>query len=162
MSETADVHQYALRVARWLGAPDPEDVAQEAVITWLAHRGEVQTWRPWISRVVKNRSIDEHRRRKALGLQPLRATWPDNNEDTNLPPMLVQPSPSGAAMYRFAMADVFAAMSDKERRIFELRFRDGCSSAEVAAELSLTQGNVDVIVSRTRRRLRDAFPELFS
>ena len=53
-------------------------------------------------------------------------------------------------------------MSDKERRVFELRFRDGYSSSMVAAELSLSQGNVDVIVSRTRRRLRDAFPELFS
>lgn len=161
MGETVDVRRHALAVARWMGAPDPEDVAQEAVITWLAHRGEVETWRPWISRVVKNRLIDEHRRRVAHGLQPLRLTWPDDNEDTTLPPMLVQPSPSGAAMYRFAMADVFAAMSDKERRVFELRFRDGYSSAEVAAELSLTQGNVNVIVSRTRRRLRDAFPELF-
>ena len=149
-------------LARNMGAPDPEDVAQEAVIVWLAHRTEVEHWRSWIRQVVKNRLIDEHRRREAHGLQPLHSTWLDGEEDVDLPDALIEPSPSGAAMYRFAVDDAFAAMSDKERRVFELRFRDGYSSSMVAAELSLSQGNVDVIVSRTRRRLRDAFPELFS
>ena len=162
MGETADVRQHALKVARWMGAPDPEDVAQEAVITWLAHRGDMQTWRAWISRVVRNRVIDEHRRRTAHGLQPLRFAWAEENEDANLPVALVEPSPSGAAMYRFAVEDTFAAMSDRERQIFELRFRDGYSSAEVAMKLRLTPVNVDAIVCRTRGRLRDAFPELFS
>ena len=105
--------------------------------------------------------IDEHRRRKAHGLQPLRSTWLDDNEGTRLPPVLVQPSPSGAVMHQFAVEATFAAMSVMERRVFELRFRDGLPSAEVAEELSLTPGNVDVIVSRTRRRLREASPELF-
>ena len=48
-----NVRRHALAAARRMGAPDPEDIAQEVVITWLAHRGEMQTWRPWISRVVK-------------------------------------------------------------------------------------------------------------
>ena len=145
-----------------MGAPDPEDVAQEAVIVWLAHRTEVEHWRSWIRQVVKNRLIDEHRRRKAHGLQPLHSTWLDGEEDIDLPDALIEPSPSGGAMYRFAVEAAMAAMSPRERRVFELRFRDGWSGADVAVEMGLNRGNVNVIVTRTRCRLRGEFPELFT
>lgn len=56
--------------------------------------------------------------------------------------------------------DAFASLSPTERAVFDLRFAQGRSSAEVAQILGYNSpGVVDTTVSRARKKLRDRLPQ---
>ena len=57
-----------------------------------------------------------------------------------------------------AVDDLLAPLGDRQRDVVWLRIIEGRSSAEVAAMLETTAGNVDVIVHRALSRMREAQP----
>ena len=57
-----------------------------------------------------------------------------------------------------AVEDLLAPLGDRQRDVVWLRIIEGRSSAEVAAMLETTAGNVDVIVHRALTRMREAQP----
>ena len=59
---------------------------------------------------------------------------------------------------RAAVDDLLAPLGDRQRDVVWLRIIEGRSSAEVAAMLGTTAGNVDVIVHRALSRMREAQP----
>ncbi len=57
-----------------------------------------------------------------------------------------------------AVEDLLAPLGDRQRDVVWLRVIEGRSSAEVAAMLETTAGNIDVIVHRALARMREAQP----
>ena len=57
-----------------------------------------------------------------------------------------------------AVDDLLAPLGDRQRDVVWLRIIEGRSSAEVAAMLETTAGNIDVIVHRALSRMREAQP----
>ena len=61
-------------------------------------------------------------------------------------------------MVTAAVADMLAPLGDRQRDVVWQRVIEGRSSAEVAAMLNTTAGNVDVIVHRALATMREAQP----
>jgi RNA polymerase sigma factor (sigma-70 family) len=57
-----------------------------------------------------------------------------------------------------AVEDLLAPLGDRQRDVVWQRIIEGRSSAEVAAMLETTPGNIDVIVHRALARMREAQP----
>jgi RNA polymerase sigma factor (sigma-70 family) len=57
-----------------------------------------------------------------------------------------------------AVADLLAPLGDRQRDVVWQRIIEGRSSAEVAAMLETTAGNIDVILHRALARMREAQP----
>ncbi|MBB6628982.1 sigma-70 family RNA polymerase sigma factor [Nocardioides sp. KIGAM211] len=66
----------------------------------------------------------------------------------------------GSAEARVALQPLLATLTERERKILEMRFVGGCTQAEIGAEVGVTQMQVSRllarILTRLRRRLEDA------
>lgn len=60
-----------------------------------------------------------------------------------------------AAEARVVLAPVVRRLSDRDRRILELRFTDGLTQREIAEDIGVTQMQVSRLLSRIYRDLRD-------
>jgi RNA polymerase sigma-70 factor (ECF subfamily) len=84
----------------------------------------------------------------------------DGDPGADLPSLLTslsspQPDPAGAAQFADAVRHLCASLDETGRRLLELRL-DGYSTAEVAAELGLSDVALRVRMTRLRQRLRAA------
>ena len=74
--------------------------------------------------------------------------WDDASADAALDDLVVTA----------AVDDLLAPLGDRQRDVVWQRIIEGRSSAEVAAMLETTPGNIDVIVHRALARMREAQP----
>lgn len=63
-----------------------------------------------------------------------------------------EPDTAGEAKASRRLAQIMAGLSDRYRRILELRFLEGCSVQEAALELGVSVGNAKVLQHRALRR----------
>jgi DNA-directed RNA polymerase specialized sigma24 family protein len=89
---------------------------------------------------------DFHANRPAA--EPTLGEWDDASDDPALDDIVVTA----------AVADMLAPLGDRQRDVVWQRIIDGRSSAEVAAKLNTTAGNIDVIVHRALATMREAQP----
>ncbi|MBO0836351.1 MAG: sigma-70 family RNA polymerase sigma factor, partial [Actinobacteria bacterium] len=132
---------------------EPEDVAQEAMITALARlatfdpsRGSIEDW---LWRIVVSRARDAGRATRRSGLLLERML--------SLRPQSAEPSPESLALERIRDQDLVAAvrcLPTRYRTVVALRYGAGLSSPEIAETLGTTSMAVKKVLRRALDRLR--------
>jgi RNA polymerase sigma-70 factor (ECF subfamily) len=144
-------HQRAVfAYLRSLGCPDEhaEDLVQETFVAALdgkLERRDGAATRAWLRVVAKRRYLDHLRRRRgapAVDLDAVDAAWRRYEGDDE-----------GAA-YLEALRQCLEGLAVRERRVVELRYRDGLDRARVAEELGLSLGGVKSMLARVKDALR--------
>lgn len=97
----------------------------------------------WLLAIARNLIVDQHRRDRSAQLEPL--------EDRHAPP--VGGPEEGAASAELIAA--LAQLSERDREVIALRFGGDMTGPEIARLLGLTLSNVQQILSRSLRRLRE-------
>jgi len=133
--------------AAGLGADAVEDIVQE---TLLAIHRKRQTWRedmpvrPWLYAIVRYKVVDALRARGRRVELPV-------EDFADVLPAEEGPDPTE----RGDAERVIAALDLRAQRIVRAIGFDGCTIAEVGAELGMTEGAVRVALHRALRKLAD-------
>lgn len=142
--ELAERHWPALvRLARvaLAGAPEAEDVAQEALLAaWrgLARLRSVHLFVPWLRRITWRQALRSARRRPEL---PLAEAPP--------PPRPSTPSPDA----RIDVERLLGRLTPRERAVIFLSEVEGRSAVEIGEELGIAAATARVHRWQARRRL---------
>jgi RNA polymerase sigma factor (sigma-70 family) len=139
----------ALAITRDVAAS--EDVAQDVFLaawTGLPRLRDPASFLPWIRQVTRFRARTW-----------LRDRVPRRADDDGLA-ALPDPAPSGEARLlaeeeRRALDEAFAALSEDAREVVTLYYREGASTAQLAALLGVAEAAVRQRLSRTRGELRE-------
>ena len=131
---------------------DAEDVVQDAFIR--AHRGLRATdrpmaLRPWLYMIVRNRALDELRRRQRAGAY-------DDEFALNAVPTA---DPAQASQQRDEMRQLVAEIArlpERQRLALVQRELDGCSHVETARRLHTTVPATKSLIIRARSNLHAA------
>lgn len=111
-------------------------------------RASVQTW---LFAIARNILIDHYRKAPKSGIEPLELE--DDSSEQSLTASardaepVLGPSPE--------LAEALACLSEREREIVALRFGGDMSGAQIADVMGLSLSNVQQILSRSLRRLRE-------
>lgn len=133
---------------------EAEEIVQEVFLkAWEAEvrLAPPRDWGGWLTRVAVNACRD--RRRAGWWLRFRRRTEPA--EDAPL--VAREASPLDVAFGGEARERIWAAfreLPDRQREVFVLRFIEECSTAEIAAALSLSPGSVKRHLFRAVHRMR--------
>ncbi len=130
---------------------------------------KLRTWDPdygtklgtWIHRLAANAGVDYTRRAK---VRPTVSIEGGRGGDDDSPSYGDRAEDRGPTTFdRLAsareLASVIGTLTPLERKIVDLRFEEGLSSIETGRELGITNGMVDVTVSRLRARFRKAMAD---
>lgn len=124
-----------------------EDLTQltfeKALRAWSRYDARKASVSTWLLAIARNTLIDHTRADR--GEVQLSTSHADSLVSTDTP----QLGPEGA------LAEALDALGDREREIVGLRFAADLSGPEIAAVTGLTLANVQQILSRTLRRLRE-------
>lgn len=159
-TEMGQISQQALLVAKRLGRhlnrEECEDVAQDVIERYLGQvqrAGKPDNPGAWIERAVRNAVIDRvraERRRPAVAGDDAVGAAVDRvlalAEETR--------SASFMAIAHRLVDEALAPLSPEDRTVLQLRFVDGLTAKETAAELRISPAAVDQRVRRARERLR--------
>lgn len=165
------VHEHAAEMFRaachYAGDVDAgADLLQDVTIKALVRREQLAAMadaRPWFRRVLRNQSIDEHRRRSREvtgrlepgaefepGLADLPAPWQNVHA-------AVDPVAEAERLHLLdKVADALAELGEDLRRVIVLADIDGASMHELVEELEVPVGTVKSRLHRARARLRQA------
>lgn len=153
-SEIYDEHLdrvYGFIAYRVSSREDAEDLTQQTFERALAHwsqfdrrRGSVQTW---LLSIARNLVIDHYRAVGHRGAMDI-----DDLPEGALPDERAAHPQLGISA---ELAAALAMLNDRERELIALRFGADCSGPEIATLTSMTLANVQQILSRSLRRLRE-------
>jgi RNA polymerase sigma-70 factor (ECF subfamily) len=123
-----------------------EDVLQEAAVRAWRHAGafgmDPEVIRPWLFRVVRNLTVDDHR---ARAVRPPSA--PAEPEDTDVPAV----DEVDRLLTAHVVTEALADLTGRQREIIEHMYFEGSSVTRVADALGVPEGTVK---SRTYYALR--------
>jgi RNA polymerase sigma factor (sigma-70 family) len=102
----------------------------------------------WLLTIANNLLIDHHRRDHAGQSEPL--------QEAHEP---AAPGPEARLGVAPELASALAELSAREREVIALRFGGDLTGPEIAALLDLTLANVQQILSRSLRKLRQALDD---
>ena len=135
-----------------------QDVFQRAFAALAAFRGDAST-RTWLLQIARNRCIDHLRaRKKDPWREPDELGEPDGHPDD-------APLPHDLILRRGDVEDALSQLSEGERALVVLRFKNGLEYAELAEAFGLREGTVRMRLSRALAKMReilrakDATPE---
>jgi len=124
-----------------------EDLTQatfeRALRAWSRFDARKASQATWLLSIANNLLIDHHRRRRVheeLGDERLLGTVPGPEERFESSPELTE---------------ALAQLGDREREVLALRFGGDLTGREIADVLGLSVANVQQILSRSMRRLRE-------
>lgn len=142
----------ALVRTAWLLTGDrtrAEDLAQQALVRTYVAWPRVRDGEPlaYARRIVANARIDDWRRRRREVL-----TGPRDLPDR----ASVSAGTADRHADRDALLRALATLTPRQRRIVVLRYLEGRTEAEVAADLGVSLGTVKSTASRSLRTLREA------
>ena len=133
--------------ARLKGDLVADDVAQDVLLRLLQEFDRGKRYGDTPYRVVVHKVVDwtlrDHWGSRPTHV-PLPEGWEPPAEDT-----------SGEVVSRYWMASLFDGLTDGERAVFELRYLRGLDHEQIAAELGITRGNVDIRLYRGHARLKE-------
>jgi RNA polymerase sigma factor (sigma-70 family) len=159
-AELVDRHERAaLAVAYGVLGNDAaaSDVVQEAFIrAWqkLPELSEPAGFGAWLMRVVRNLSIDQHRRQKTRDAADIDDHAPADDQP---PPVLRLVRDETSEQIDAALR----SLDELTRACVMLRYYENMTSKEIAEVLQLTSGAVDMRLSRARAQLRSLLGEEF-
>ena len=127
-----------------------EDMTEMVFLkTWEVLPGSgapIGNFRAWLYRVASRLATDDHRRRKLLEWLPLSGAEPDP-----------EPSVEATATNRIAVQEALDALPPKYRIPLVLHAYAGCTVAEIAQTLGLSESGVKSRLSRARIKFRQAY-----
>ncbi len=143
---------YGFLAYRLASRADAEDLTQltfeRALAAWGRFDPGRSTPKTWLLAIARNLLIDHHRRAKVRPEDPVDTrTLAEHPDEHSTPAADVDLAP--------AVAAGLSALSDRDREVVGLRFGADLTGPEIAEELGLTLANVQQILSRSLRRLRD-------
>jgi len=125
-----------------------EDLTQatfeHALRAWSRFDPRRASERTWLLAIARNLLIDHHRRDRSD---------PQQQIDERLLPMVAGPEERSTISPELQQA--LAELSDRDREILALRFGGDLTGPEIAELLGLSLANVQQILSRSLRKLRD-------
>jgi RNA polymerase sigma-70 factor, ECF subfamily len=125
-----------------------EDLTQltfeRALRAWRRFDPDRASVRTWLLAISRNLIVDHHRKQREHPTDDTQmAALAGGAQDA----VSIGPDPELAA--------ALATLSDRDRELLALRFGGGLTGPEIAELTGLTLGNVQQILSRSLRRLRD-------
>jgi len=159
-AEEVQPHEPALRAylqARFSSLGDLDDIVQESYTKVLKarHAGTVRYAKAFLFTTARNAALDLYRRRRAIPTH----TSVDGCELTPLeePPGIAE---SEEQSYRLeVLAEAMHALPDRCREVVMLRFLDGLSYKEIAAQLGISHETVKVHMAKGMRRCSEFFTD---
>lgn len=154
------VHAACAIAYRVVGVRAVEEVCQEAFLSiWRsAHKYDptLGSARTWILSVVRNRAIDEVRRRARLDEREVQDEVLAKHH-----PCPKRHDPESSALRNAAATELqraLASLSDEHRQVIELSFYSGYCHREIAQLQALPLGTVKARMRRGLAKLRTALP----
>ena len=147
---------YGFFAYRLSSRADAEDLTQHtferALRAW--HRFDPARSKPrtWLLAIARNLLIDHYRRDRSSDRLPI---GEEGVPETELPPV-EPPEPLGVAP---DLAAALAVLSQRDREVIALRFGADMTGPEIAEMLDLSVANVQQILSRALRKLRELLGE---
>jgi RNA polymerase sigma-70 factor (ECF subfamily) len=125
-----------------------QDVFQRAFAALAAFRGDAST-RTWLLQIARNRCIDHLRARKRdPWREPDELGEPDGHPDD-------APLPHDLILRRADVEDALSELTEGERALVVLRFKNGLEYAELAEAFGLREGTVRMRLSRALAKMRE-------
>jgi RNA polymerase sigma factor (sigma-70 family) len=125
---------------------DAEDMVQEAMLVMLRRWTEIEEPAQFLLGTVRNKMLALLRRRRAL-----REVHVDESSLEQIGGVHL---PQSETDCRFDVATLLSILPERGGQIVELRYGEGLSSREIAAELSYSESGIRKIAMRHLRRLR--------
>ncbi|HEU4658596.1 MAG TPA: sigma-70 family RNA polymerase sigma factor [Capillimicrobium sp.] len=139
---------YAFVAYRTGSRADAEDLTQltfeRALRSWHRYDPERASVRTWLLTIARNLVIDHHRSDRS-GLHDELDETSATVAGPGLPAGTLDPE----------LADALGRLSDRSREVIALRFGADLTGPEIAQMLGLSLANVQQLLSRALRRLRD-------
>ncbi len=118
-----------------------EEMVQEAFMRLHRHWEDVEKPRAWIYRAVRNLCLThlrDHARETNLDHEPDEPSGADRQAAESLKPDEALGRLEAVGMVKLLMAE----LDDKDRRLIQLKYLDGCSYAEIGKATGLSVSNV--------------------
>ncbi len=124
-----------------------EDLVQETFVRALINADTVEDLSPgkqraWLYRTFKNLFFDRYRR-SALENQYMQNLQPEN--------------PAEQGLQEIENALILQSISPEDRTLFQLRYLDGYTAAEISEMLNIPAGTVRSRLSRCRKYLKETY-----
>ncbi len=126
---------------------EAEDIAQDALLRAWRRRStlrDADRRKQWLATIVRNEAFRQHARVRP---DPTATIELEGVEDERVVAAVEQ-------------ADLHAALkrlSDRDRRLLDLRYREDLTQAAIADKLGIPEGTVKVRLHRARNKLRRAY-----
>jgi RNA polymerase sigma-70 factor (ECF subfamily) len=127
---------------------EAEDIAQDALLRAWRRRStlrEVDHRNQWLATIVRNEAFRQHARVR-----------PDPTSTIEL----YEGAEDAQVVATVERADLHAALkrlSERDRRLLEMRYQEDLTQAAIASRLGIPEGTVKVRLHRARDRLRRAY-----
>jgi RNA polymerase sigma factor (sigma-70 family) len=125
-----------------------EDLTQatfeRALRAWSRFDPRRASERTWLMTIARNLAVDHHRRERWVSHEVI--------DERALPPV---PGPEERLGPAPELARALEQLSDRDREVLALRFGGDLTNPEIAELLGLSLANVQQIVSRSLRKLRE-------
>lgn len=145
---------YAFLAYRLGDRRDAEDITQtafeHALRAWPRFDPARGSARTWLFAIARNSLIDHHRRASSRPVEQ-----PDSATATEQQPAQEAHPVDGIGISP-ELETALATLSSRAREVVALRFGADLTGAEIAAELDMSLANVQQILSRSLRKLRDS------
>jgi RNA polymerase sigma factor (sigma-70 family) len=143
-------HVYGFIAYRVNSRQDAEDLTQQtferALRSWHRFDPGKSSVQTWLFAIARNLVIDHYRADRSAGQRPI----DDLEDDTPVE------DPEYDLGLDPHLASALAGLSPRDREVVALRFGGDLTGPEIADQLGLTLANVQQILSRSLRRLREA------
>jgi RNA polymerase sigma factor (sigma-70 family) len=157
-SEEVQPHEPALRaylLARFPSLSDHDDLIQETYTRLLRAKesGTLRYARAFLFTAARNAALDVFRRRQVVSLEPV-------TDFKELSVLAERPGVAelvGQQQELEILAEAVRALPDRCRQVLMLRYLDGLSYKEIAAQLNISAETVKVHMAKGMRRCADYF-----
>lgn len=148
--EWGEAHRVCLRLAfRYASNPsEAEDIAQDALLRAWRRRSTLrdsERRNQWLATIVRNEAFREHARVR-----------PDPRPTIELREG-VEDAQVVATVERADLHAALRQLSERDRRLLELRYGEDLTQAAIATRLGIPEGTVKVRLHRARDKLRRAY-----
>ncbi|HEX5591715.1 MAG TPA: sigma-70 family RNA polymerase sigma factor [Solirubrobacterales bacterium] len=145
--EWGEAHRVCLRLAyRYASNPsEAEDIAQDALLRAWRRRStlrDADRRNQWLAAIVRNEAFRQHARVRPDLTSTLE--FREGEEDERV-------------LAAVELADLHAALqelSERDRRLLEMRYQEDLTQATIARRLGIPEGTVKVRLHRARAKLR--------
>lgn len=147
--EWGEAHRVCLRLAfRYASNPsEAEDIAQDALLRAWRRRStlrDAERRNQWLATIVRNEAFRQHARFRP---DPRPTVERDGVEDEQVV----------ATVERADLHAALRRLSERDRRLLDMRYREDLTQAAIASRLGIPEGTVKVRLHRARNKLRRAY-----